>query len=370
MKQFFAFVKKEFYHILRDKRTLLVLLIMPVVQIILFGFALSTEIKNLNIAIFDPSKDEATMRISRDFGASRYFQIVENVSSMDEIDRLFLSNSIDLAVIFENNFYERALHQSDASVQIIVDGSNINTATMAVNYASNIISSYQMELAGESFNYPKIVITPLIKMLYNPQSKSAFTFVPGVMGMILMMICAMMTAVAIVREKERGTMEVLLVSPVKPFSIIIAKTIPYLVVSTVNLITILLLSVFVLGVSISGSIVWLFVISIIFIVVSLSLGILISTLVSNQVAAMLASGMLLMLPTILLSGMLFPIEAMPKVLQWITCAFPATWYIDSMKIIMIQGLGVKYALNDMLILIVMAIFYMSLSLIFFKKRLE
>lgn len=369
MKQFFAFVKKEFYHILRDKRTLLVLLIMPVVQIILFGFALSTEVKNLNVAVFDPSKDEATKRITRDIAASAYFKLVDNAASIADVDELFCRNEIDLAIVFEDNFYSRALQQGDASVQIIVDGSNINTATMAVFYASNVISSYQKEMALDNMSFPKVSIIPFVRMLYNPQSKSAYTFVPGVMGMILMLICAMMTAVAIVREKERGTMEVLLVSPVKPFSLILAKTIPYLVVSTINLITILLLSVYVLGVTISGSIVWLFVISLIFILVSLSLGILISTLVSNQVAAMLASGMLLMMPTILLSGMLFPIDAMPKVLQWITYFIPARWYIDSMKLIMIQGLGIKFVLKDTLILIGMAGVYVSLSLIFFKKRL-
>lgn len=377
MKAFLAFVRKEFYHILRDRKTLLVLLVMPVAEIILFGFALSTEIKNLKIAVLDPSRDAATERIINDFQASSYFNIIDMAERPDDIDKLFRSNSIDLAIVFESNFYSRALHEGDAGVQIIADGSNINTATMAVYYASNIISRYQGELAAErmmqgggTIAAAPLMIIPLVKMLYNPQGNSAFNFVPGVMGMILMLICAMMTAVAIVREKERGTMEVLLVSPVRPLSMIFAKTIPYLAVSTINLITILLLSVYVLGVPISGSIGWLFILSVIFILVSLSLGILISTLVANQVGAMLASGMLLMLPTILLSGMLFPIEAMPLPLQWLTNIVPARWYIDSVKVIMIQGLGIKFALNDLLILIVMAAVLLGFSLKFYKNRLE
>lgn len=370
MKQFMAFVRKEFYHILRDRKTLLILFVMPVVEIILFGFALSTEIKNLKIAVLDPSRDAATQRIESDFQASSYFNIVEVVQRPEDIDRLFLNNSIDLAIVFESDFYNRVLHEGDASIQIIADGSNINTATMAIYYASNIISRYQMEMAMENSAMPRVQIATQVKMLYNPQNNSAFTFVPGVMGMIMILICAMMTAVAIVREKERGTMEVLLVSPVKPLTMIFAKTIPYLAVSTINLITILLLSVYVLGVPISGSIGWLFVLSLVYIMVSLALGMLISTIVATQVAAMLASGMLLMLPTILLSGMLFPIEAMPLPLQWLTYIVPARWYIDSMKVIMIQGLGIKFALQDLLILIVMAAVLLGFSLKFHKNRLE
>ncbi len=374
IKRFLSFVQKEFYHIFRDKRTLLIILVMPIVQIILFGFALNTELKNINIAVLDPSQDEASKRIVNQLSASSYFNLYGYVDNVEQINDLFLKGKVDLVVVFSENFHESALHTGDASIQIISDASNTNTATMSIFYASNIISSYRQELALEKelqstkISSPPAQIVPIIKMLYNPRLKSSYTFVPGVMGMILMLICAMMTAVSIVREKERGTMELLLVSPTKPLVIVTAKTVPYLVISIVNLITILLLSVFLLKVPITGSIGWLFVISSIFIVVSLSLGMFFSSLVKTQVTAILASALGLMLPTMLLSGLIFPIEGMPLLLQWISYIVPASWYIDSVKTIMIQGLGIKYALNDLLVLLSMAVVFLSVSLLSFRKR--
>ncbi len=374
IKRFLSFVQKEFYHIFRDKRTLLIILVMPVVQIILFGFALNTELKNINIAVLDPFQDEASKRIVHQLDASSYFNLYGYVDNVEQINDLFLKGKVDLVIVFSENFYESSLHTGDASIQIISDASNTNTATMSVFYASNIISSYRQELALEKelqstkISSPPTQIVPIIKMLYNPRLKSSYTFVPGVMGMILMLICAMMTAVSIVREKERGTMELLLVSPTRPLVIVTAKTVPYLVISIVNLITILLLSVFLLKVPITGSIAWLFVISSIFIVVSLSLGMFFSSLVKTQVTAILASALGLMLPTMLLSGLIFPIEGMPRLLQWISYIVPASWYIDSVKTIMIQGLGIKYALNDLLVLLSMAAVFLSVSLLSFRKR--
>ena len=268
------------------------------------------------------------------------------------------------------------MHDGDGSIQVIVDGSNTNVGSMAVFYVSSIVSSFQKELAQEAsmsgtdgaVSAPVRIHTST-RMMYNPQMKSAFNFVPGVMGMILMLICAMMTSVSIVREKERGTMEVLLVSPVKPFSVILAKAIPSFVVSALILAIVLCLSVFLIKVPISGSLLWVVLVSLVFILVSLSIGILISTLVSQQEVAILISGMVLMLPTMLLSGMLFPIESMPRVLQWVSYCVPAKWYIEAIRVMMIQGLGIRYCLDSVLVLCGFLTVITGLSVIKFKDRL-
>lgn len=368
MKQFLSFVRKEFYHILRDRRTLLILLGIPIIQIILFGFAISTEVKNVRVAFYDPSNDAATQHIIQRFAANNYFTLTQMIESPAEIERLFLENRIDLAVVFEERFDENLLHSGTAAVQLISDGTDPNTALMLTNYASNIIASYQQESLAAGI--PPMQILPRIKLLYNPLMKSAYNFVPGVMGLVLMLICAMMTSISIVQEKERGTMEVLLVSPMKPIFIILSKAIPYFVLSFFNLVSILLLSVFVLKVPMAGSLVSFFFVSFLFIMVALSLGLLISTIVDNQIAAMLASGMVLMMPVIILSGMIFPVESMPAVLQWISNIIPARWYIAAVKKIMIEGLSITYALKESVILFSMAVVLILVSLKKFKYRLE
>ena len=345
-------------------------------MIVLFGFALSTEIKDVKVAVYDPSKDAATARIITQIDASEYFTVTASLDGEDGILKAFQDNTADIALVFEDNFYHRAVHDGDGSVQVIVDGSNTNIGSMAVFYVSSIVSSFQKELAQEAAlnRADGSAVTPVristsTRMMYNPQMKSAFNFVPGVMGMILMLICAMMTSVSIVREKERGTMEVLLVSPVKPFSVILAKAIPYFVVSAFILLLVLCLSVFLIKVPITGSLLWVIFVSLLFILVSLSIGILISTLVSKQEVAILISGMVLMLPTMLLSGMLFPVESMPKVLQWISYTVPAKWYIEAIKMMMIQGLGIRYCLDAVLILCGFLTLFTGLSVIKFKDRL-
>ena len=375
-KRFMSFVGKEFNHILRDTRTLMVLLVMPVVMIVLFGFALSTEIKDVKVVVLDPSNDAATTRIINQIDASEYFTVTSSANSEEGILQAFQTNTADIALVFEDNFYHRAVHDGDGSIQVIVDGSNTNVGSMAVFYVSSIVSSFQKELAQEAsmsgtdgaVSAPVRIHTST-RMMYNPQMKSAFNFVPGVMGMILMLICAMMTSVSIVREKERGTMEVLLVSPVKPFSVILAKAIPYFVVSALILAIVLCLSVFLIKVPISGSLLWVVLVSLVFILVSLSIGILISTLVSQQEVAILISGMVLMLPTMLLSGMLFPIESMPRVLQWVSYCVPAKWYIEAIRVMMIQGLGIRYCLDSVLVLCGFLTVITGLSVIKFKDRL-
>ncbi|MDR2383137.1 MAG: ABC transporter permease [Prevotellaceae bacterium] len=368
MRQFISFIRKEFYHIMRDKRTVLILLGIPVMQIILFGFAISTEVKNVRFTVYDPSNDVLTHKIIDRFAANEYFTLTENLLSISDVEKLFKEDKIDLVIVFESRFDESMYHNGKASIQLIVDGTDPNAATLILGYANSIIASCQQEItAGAASPY---AIIPEVKLLYNPHMKSAYNFVPGVMGLIFMIICAMMTSISIVREKEQGTMELLLASPIKPLFIIFAKAIPYLVLSAVNLTTILALSVFLLQVPVSGSIFWLIIISMIFISVALSLGLLISSLVRTQIAAILVSGIGLMMPTIVISGMIFPVENMPELLQWISTIVPVRWYIDAVKKLMIEGLEIKFALKELSILFAMAVILLTVSFKKFKYRLE
>ena len=366
MKQFIAFIRKEFYHIFRDRRTVLILLGMPVVQILLFGFAINTEVHNAGMAVLDLSKDEMTMAITEHFRASEYFTIVEDAADMRQVDDAFRENRIVAAIVFGERFAGKMLDGERAAVQIIADGTDPNQASIITGYASGVLSSFaagQAATADVPFR-----IEPELRMLYNPQGKSAYNFVPGVMGLILMLICAMMTSISIVREKETGTMEVLLASPVKPIHIILAKAVPYFVLSVINLFTILLLSVFVLEVPVSGSLLLLTVISFLFIFLALSLGLLISTLVDSQMAAILLSGMGLMMPTMLLSGIIFPVENMPLILQWCSCIIPARWYIAAMRTLMIQQLPIGHVLTEITILAGMTLIVLILAIKKFNTK--
>ena len=362
MKQFWAFIKIEFFHIFRDRRTMLILLGMPVLQIILFGFAITTELNHSRVAVLDPSKDAVTTRITERIDENRYFSVVKELSSASDIETVFRHDEADIVVAFTPDF-DANLSTGEAGIQLVVDATDPNTGNMMAGYVQGIVGQ-ALQSGTQS--------SPIVQthLLFNPQMKSAYNFVPGVMGLILMLICAMMTSISIVREKETGKMEVLLVSPIRPIFIILAKAVPYLVLSCVNLATILLLSVYVLHVPVEGSLWTLSFLSLLLIAVALSLGLLISCVVQNQVAAMIVSGMGLMMPVMLLSGMIFPIESMPAVLQWISNIIPARWYIQAVKKVMIEGLGMAAVWHEALILSGMAALLIGLSLKKFKERLE
>ena len=362
MKQFWAFIKIEFFPIFLDRRTMLNLLGMPVVQIILFGFAITTELNHSRVAVLDPSKDAVTTRITERIDENRYFSVVKELSSASDIETVFRHDEADIVVAFTPDF-DANLSTGEAGIQLVVDATDPNTGNMMAGYVQGIVGQ-ALQSGTQS--------SPIVQthLLFNPQMKSAYNFVPGVMGLILMLICAMMTSISIVREKETGTMEVLLVSPIRPIFIILAKAVPYLVLSCVNLATILLLSVYVLHVPVEGSLWTLSFLSLLLIAVALSLGLLISCVVQNQVAAMIVSGMGLMMPVMLLSGMIFPIESMPAVLQWISNIIPARWYIQAVKKVMIEGLGMAAVWHEALILSGMAALLIGLSLKKFKERLE
>lgn len=340
----------------------MILLGMPVLQIILFGFAITTELNHSRVAVLDPSKDAVTTRITERIDENRYFSVVKELSSASDIETVFRHDEADIVVAFTPDF-DANLSTGETGIQLVVDATDPNTGNMMAGYVQGIVGQ-ALQSGTQS--------SPIVQthLLFNPQMKSAYNFVPGVMGLILMLICAMMTSISIVREKETGTMEVLLVSPIRPIFIILAKAVPYLVLSCVNLATILLLSVYVLHVPVEGSLWTLSFLSLLLIAVALSLGLLISCVVQNQVAAMIVSGMGLMMPVMLLSGMIFPIESMPAVLQWISNIIPARWYIQAVKKVMIEGLGMAAVWHEALILSGMAALLIGLSLKKFKERLE
>ena len=367
MKQFLIFVGKEFRHIFRDRRTMLILLVMPVVQIVLFGFAITTEVRDVRMAVLDPSDDVLTRRIVEQLDASEYFTLSARFRTPQEMEEAFRSSQVDMVVVFSPGFSD-GLYTGESAVQLVCDATDPNIATMQANYATGIITAAMRQLLPAGMHI--LAVRPEVKLLYNPQMKSAYNFVPGVMGLILMLICAMMTSISIVREKETGTMEVLLVSPVRPIFLILSKAVPYFVLSFVNLATILLLSVYVLYVPVAGSLGWLVAVSLLFIFVSLSLGLLISTLTRTQVAAMLVSGLVLMMPTMLLSGMIFPVESMPWILQGISALIPARWYIQAVRKLMIQGVDFVNVLTEVAVLSGMAVLLITVSLKKFKNRLE
>lgn len=367
MKQFTSFVKKEFHHIFRDRRTMLILLGMPIVQILIFGFALTNEVKNSRIAVLDNANDDASAAIRTQLDASRYFTIVRDLHSYNEIEQAFREGHIKMAVVFPPNFNQDLQHLNTAQVQLIADASDPNVGTTLTNYATAIILDYQDRITHQR-QLPYTIETEM-RYLYNPQLKGAYSFVPGVMAMVLMLVCTMMTAITIVREKETGTMEVMLVSPVRPLKIVLAKAVPYLLLSSVNIASILLLSVFALEVPVNGSLLLLIAESILFTITSLALGLLISSATASQQTAMFISLTGLFLPTVMLSGFMFPIENMPLPLRVLSNLVPAKWYYIIVQSVMIKGLGLGTVWKETLILVGMTVLLLTLAIRSFKIRL-
>ena len=369
MKRFLGFVKKEFIHIFRDFRTLIILFGIPVVQILLFGFVVSTEIKDAGIAFLDLSKDEISRKVIHKTVSSGFFSYSGELTSFREVDRIMKEGKAKAVVIFEPQFGEKFFREKSAAVSIIADGSEPNTATLITHYLTAIIQNYNQELTGS----PAVEIVPVkaeVSMFYNPELKSHFMFVPGVITLILILICALMTSVTITREKEFGTMEVLLVSPLKPIQIILGKVTPYFLLSFINVILILLLSWLVFGLPVKGSVALLLAESMLYILMALSLGILISTVSKTMQQAIFISLVGLLLPTILLSGFIFPIENMHPVYHWVSSILPPRYFITIIKNIMIKGTGLGFVWKETLILAGMTLLFMLFSIRNFKTRLE
>lgn len=364
MKQNFgSLIKKESTHILRDKRTMLIVMLIPVVLMVLFGFAISTEVNNINIAIVAPERTDGVNDAVQRLDNNDYFTFKGYISP-DEIDYYLRSGKVNAVIVFATDYDRRALlakqgYETKPIIQLILDASNVNTASTASAYIQNIL------LGSDS---PQAMFET--RMLFNPQMKSAYNFVPGIMGLIFILVCAMMTSVSIVREKEVGTMEVLLVSPVRPAKIIFAKMIPYFAISCIVLILILLLARYLLDVPMTGGVWGIFSLSLLYLALSLSLGLLVSTIARTQVAALLISAMVMMMPILMLSGMLFPIENLPTFFKVVSNIVPARWYIDAIRKMMIQGLPLSAVWENCAILLGMTVAILGVSLKKFNDKLE
>lgn len=369
MREVFAFIQKEFRHIFRDRRTTLIVLVMPVVQIVLFGFAITTEVHNAVIDVVGDMTDPEVQRIVSRIEANEYLEIGEILNTTSEIDRRIRKGKSKAAICFGQNFEQQLRSGGKAVVRIVSDGADPNTAQIVTSYVKGVISSEQLEISSALTAGAVPSMRPNVQLMYNPAMNSAYNFVPGVMGLILMLICSMMTSVSIVKEKELGTMELVLVSPVKPFWIILSKLTPYLVLSAVNFISVLLLAHFVMGVPVNGSITLLSLVALVFVGSSLGLGLLVSVISSTQQTAMLLCGMGLTMPTMMLSGLIFPCESMPVALQIFSDIIPAKWFIIMVKKIMIQGAGLTSVIKELAILSSMMVFLLWVSIRKFKTRL-
>lgn len=358
-----SLIKKESLHILRDKRTMLIVMLIPVLLMIIFGFAISTEVNNINIAVVASERTDGVKDAVSRIAHNDYFTFCGYIDQ-DRIDEYLRSGKVGTVIVFASDF-DRRMEQiyagipSKPIIQLIVDGSNVNTASASIAYLQEILLGRASQQAMFE-----------TRMLFNPQMKSAYNFVPGTMGLIFILVCAIMTSVSIVREKEVGTMEVLLVSPVRPAKIVFAKMVPHFVISCVVLIMILLLAYFMLHVPMSGGVWGIFTLSLLYLLLSLSLGLLVSTVAKTQTAALLISGMVMMIPILLLSGMLFPIENMPKFFEVLSNIVPARWYIDAIRKMMIQGSPLMAVWKESVILLGMTVTFFGLSLIKFNDKLE
>ena len=367
MKMFIAFVGKEIRHILRDRRTMLILFGMPLIMMLLFGFAISTDVKDVRLVAVTTSADHLTQRMLTRLDASEYFILTHTVQTTAEAEQLIRNGQAEIAIVFSSRFADR-LPKVQGQVQLILDGADPNQASMQGAYATQILQAGMAE-ATSAAHVPQSteIIT---RLLYNPQMKSAYNFVPGIMGLLLLLICAMMTSVSIVREKERGTMEVLLVSPIRPLLILIAKAVPYFLLSIIILLFILGISNFVLKVPVSGNLLAILTLCLLYIFLALCLGLLISVVAKTQLQALLISGMLMLMPNLLLSGMIYPIESMPLPLQWFSAIIPARWFIAAIRKLMVMGVGLQMVGHELLILTAMSLLILGIALKKFKTRLE
>ncbi|MDN4754403.1 ABC transporter permease [Porphyromonadaceae bacterium W3.11] len=371
-KQFKAFVHKEFIHILRDPYTLMILILMPIVEMLLFGFALNMDVTNLRTLVVDYSGDRYSHQITEKVRSNKNF-ILEGVThDASEVDQLMKADKIDLAIVIPQHFERDISTQNPTEIQIMTDAMDPNNGKISARYASALIGEViQDDIGTKSANTPiPMSISVKTRMLYNPTMHSSYNFVPGVMGLVLIILCTIVTSVSIAREKERGNMELLMASPANSTVMVLAKAVPYFVLSLINLATILLLSYYILGVPIRGSLLLIIFITMIYIFLSLAIGLAISSLVKLQRDAIIISGFGMMMPTIILGGMLFPIASMPNVLQWVSKIVPAQYYIEAIRKVMIQGLPFSGVWQEILILTLLAIGMIILAVINIRPRLR
>jgi ABC-2 type transport system permease protein len=367
MTALWGLVRKEIYHILRDRRTLVVIVLLPVLQVILFGFAIRTDVDHVRLVIVDPAPDNATLALRDRFAATSTYRIVAGVPRVADVEPLFEQGAAQEAIAFEPGFAEHLARGLPARVLIVTDATEPNTGSLLQAYATATIQGYERELDSRSV---AIRIVPEVRMRFNPTRKSANLFVPGLMAFVLTIISSLMTAISLTREKETGTMEALLVSPLRPWQIIVGKVVPYLAIGFISVVGVIVEARLVFDVPLRGSVVLLLGEGLLFILVSLSLGILISARTSSQRVAMMGTLVGTMLPTMLLSGFIFPVESMPQPLQIFADIVPAKYFVFVARSVMLKGVGLGYLWQETLVLCMMAVALLILSTRSFRERLE
>lgn len=360
-------LRKEWYHILRDRRTLFVIVFYPIAQVVLFGSSIRTDVRDVRLAIVDPTPDATTLAIRDRFSATGVFRIVAVAATDAPLTHLFQTDSVQVAVAFQPRFGERLARGEAAQVLVFSDATEPNSGTSRQLYARSVLQDYQSDIGLRSGS---IRIVPRVRSRFNPTRVSTNLFVPGLMAVILTIIAALMTALSLTREKETGTMEVLLVSPLRPWQIIVGKIAPYLTIGFLGVLSVYSVARIVFHVPMHGSLVLLMAEGMLFIVVSLSIGILVSARTSSQRVAMLAAVMITLLPTQMLSGVVFPVESMPPFLQLTSNLVPARWFVVIARGIMLKGVGLAYLWQETLVLGVMAAVLLIASTRSFKVRLQ
>jgi ABC-2 type transport system permease protein len=361
-----AFVVKELRHILRDPQTLAILLLLPLAQVTLFGFVLRTDVNDVRIAFVDPAPDYATVALQSRFAGTGRFRVVATSTTTDGLEPLFRGDDADVAVVFEPGFGRHLADGTTARIMLVTDASSPNTGSTMQAYASAVIRSYEQEVRANR----GLQIVPQMRMRFNPTLESVNLFVPGLIALVLTMVSSLMTAISLSREKERGTMEILLVSPLHPWHIIVGKVLPYLVLAFANAVTALLAAWLIFHVPFRGSLPLLLGASIIYSMVGLALGVFIAARTSSQRAAMLGALLGTMMPNALLSGMIFPIASLPGWLRLITNIIPARWFIVIARGIMLKGVGVAQLWQELLILTVMLLVLLVAAIRSFHARLD
>ncbi len=367
MKALAGLLRKEVLHILRDRRTLVVIIALPILQVILFGYAIRTDVDHVRLAIVDPDPDEVTLALRARFEAAGVFRTVAVVPRVDRLEPLFQRGAAQGAVAFEPRFAERLGRGIPAGLLIVADATEPNTGSIVQAYAAAVVQTYEREQRAGG---RRVQIVPTVRMRFNPTRESSNLFVPGLMAFVLTIVSSLMTAISLTREKETGTMEALLVSPLRPWQIIVGKVAPYLAVGFVAVIGVIVEARLVFNVPLRGSLTLLLVEGLLFILVSLSLGILISARTSSQRVAMMGALAGTLLPTMLLSGFIFPIESMPLPLRAISVVVPARWFVLVARSIMLKGVGLAYLWQPTLVLFLMAAVLLAASTHSFHERLE
>ncbi len=369
MSAFRGLVRKEVYHILRDRRTLAVLILLPVVQVILFGYAIRTDIRDVRLAVVDPTPDASTLALRNRLEGTGVFRIVEVLPGTGTLEDHFQRGRVTQAVIFPSGFGEALGQGLPAPIQVITDATDPNSGNSRQNYMLAVIQAWQHEL-NQGRLAGQVRIESRVRMRFNPDGESSNLFVPGLMAFVLTIISSMMTAISLTREKETGTMESLLVSPLRPWEIVTGKVAPYLLIGMVSVGAVIVEARLIFNVPLRGSTLLLLGEGLLYILVSLALGMLISTRTRSQRVAMMAAMTGTMLPTMLLSGFLFPVESMPDILQWVSHIVPARWFIEIARAIMLKGVGIEYLWQPTLVLVGMAAGLLALATRNFHVRLD